>query len=1115
MDNTPKFDGFEILETLPRGGMSTVYKARQISLDRVVALKSLPPNLVQDPSDIENFIHEAQITASLKHTNIVQVYDFGKTADGIYYFVMEFVSGYSVAHWIRRKQQISEDNVLLIAQSVADALNYAWEDKRIIHCDVKPDNIMIDSDGSIKVADLGLAKSIQSAAADDQSDSVFGTPNYIAPEQSRGDTQLDCRTDIYALGATLYHCLTGQMPFETLPPLEVMDKQITDTIPDPQVIRPNISTACACLVEKMMSKEPDARQADWNAVIKDIARVRANQLPQGNFSQIRPSTVERSAARSRQLANKVKPKVVAVKPSLHPTAKPRKQANKSFKLFFATLFLLLTAIMAAWFVRSGCASQSSALEDKQIFFTEPDKQDAQSRSFPIRDSNPDEYETAARQAYHDALQWLAGNPSDYKRAVKKFQKVADQAVGTQYAALALEEIDKILQTKEREIHRLMNNLDDQAEQLAKRHQYDQAIAVFSDYKGEFIAETAEKRQMHIQELRDRAEKYRQTAQTQLQPHEEQWQEFLEKTAEALLKEDFKTLAELMFSANLDDHLAVRRNSLRELEDLIKAVQNIDSKLLATFSAQKNQAIDLQLTGGTEKLTIREVSATSVLAEKIFPLGSGYVSQPRSITVADLALPEKLKRLGTSDAPATVLQAGILAMRDYNFDAAERSLDDLQNFLGNPLRKVVSRQRQIRREQEAWKEIASLLTRFQVKIKPVTQSLTNVAEQLKAQDFSPWQQDNLRQSIEVFQVRYKGTDCAEEVKKMWQASSLTPSAQIESDIQREMYQQKHNLAEALKVSLLNYNPGLQPDEIVLQVDDYGQPVRLEIISPNLRSLQPLSNLTSVQKLICGGMRASRAPETILLAPLDDLKPLRNLPLEVLYLGYTRVNDLSPLSGMRTLKRLSLTQTDVSDITPLANLSLVALDLSNSKARALYPLLNMPLQKLNLSHTQATDFSVLRGMPLVSLKIAQTRFRDLTLLKNMPLNLLDAAGTSVWNLRPLQGMPLEWLSLADTPIEDIAWIEGMPLKDLDISHTKVKNIKALRGMPLRSLNIKRTAIKDLSPLQDVPIEEIWLDYQPFLRQRDTDRVFFEVLHLMPALISVNDNPWQQQEPFYYAE
>ncbi len=1139
MDDAPKFTGFEILEILPRGGMSTVYKARQISLERIVALKTLPPNLAREPGDIDKFISEARITASLKHPNIVQVYDFGKTDDGIYYFVMEFVSGYSVAHWIRRKQRISQENALLIAQSVSDALKYAWEHDRIIHCDVKPDNIIIDSDGSIKVADLGLAKSIRSVADSGETGSIFGTPNYIAPEQARGDSSLDCRTDIYALGATLYHCLTGKMPFESLPPHEIMDRQITDTIPDPQEIHPAIATGSACLIEKMMYKDPADRQADWGAVIQDIIQVRSEKLPLGDFRQAKASTVRRCQLRAQHLRDiyrlldqedtqrtdglperrylqgywlatspHPRPRARAAAPIPSPRIVNRRM---QFEKIIAAILVLAVLALAGLVLRRWRAPDRAAASAAAA-------QGAAPAAPPPAATTPaapdDEREKLARELYDNTLQWLTENPGQYNQAIRKFEQVAADTRGTRYAALALDEVQKVRQAKNRAINRIMQTLNDQAGQLAARQHYAEAAALLSGYAGELAAETAQQRRARAETWQARAAEHLTAKQSRQQELDRQWQQILDEVTAAVLTENFDPILERLQAAGADNQLADRRPQLRELASICQAAAELDRRLLASFLPQKGQTLDLRLTRGVEKLTVREVADGVILAEKISPVGGGYAIQPQQLRLADLTLIEKQERLGTSATPETALLRGMLAMRENNFDAAERAFEGAGELLGPALNAAVAQQRHRQQEQAAWMELALILGRVQIKLDDPPPQSAQLAALLKQRKLSPLEAQFLRQAAAMFQTRYAGTDCVRQAEPLWKAAESHPAAAAagaaagsDAGAGREAENGGgRDTPGYLKNSLLNHNPGLRESEIVCQTDPQGQPVRLEIISANLRTLQPLAQLTTLRELIAGGKRPADRSDAVILAPLDDLEPLRNLPLQTLYLGHTRVKDLEPITGMLSLTRLSLTQTDVTDIGPLADLRLTALDLSYVKLRDLAPLRAMPLRELNLTQTEIADLGVLRGKPLTDLRAARTLIRDLAPLAGMPLSALDVRETAVWDLRPLANMPLERLDLAATKVNDLTQIHGMPLKHLDISGTEIKNILALRGMPLRTLNIKQTAIKDLSPLQHAPIEEIWLDYQPFRHQRDTDRVFAEILRQMPALAAVNGLPWR---------
>lgn len=221
MNETFDLPGYEILNKLGAGGMATVWRARQVSLDRDVAIKVLSA-VVKGEDDIRRFEEEARSAAKLKHQGIVQVYDANVSGDSSY-IVMEYISGYTVGEWVRKKGRLSEDDALSVAECVADALRYAWEREGLIHCDIKPDNVMVDGDGTVKVADLGLARTMRAIGKAEVADEILGTPAYISPEQAMGLVDLDCRADIYSLGAMLYHLLTGRFMFQGLSDDEALE----------------------------------------------------------------------------------------------------------------------------------------------------------------------------------------------------------------------------------------------------------------------------------------------------------------------------------------------------------------------------------------------------------------------------------------------------------------------------------------------------------------------------------------------------------------------------------------------------------------------------------------------------------------------------------------------------------------------------------------------------------------------------------------------------------------------------------------------------------------------------------------------------------------------------
>jgi serine/threonine protein kinase len=206
------FPQLEILELLGRGGMGAVYKARQRGLDRIVALKILPPEVGRDPTFAERFEREARALAKLNHPHVVTVHDVDKTPDGLYFIVMEYVDGENLRQAIKAGSLAPQDALAIVSQ-ICDALQYA-HDKGVVHRDIKPENILLDRAGQVKIADFGLAKLLGQDADSSltHTHQVMGTLRYMAPEQMEGTHHVDHRADIYSLGVLFYELLTGELP---------------------------------------------------------------------------------------------------------------------------------------------------------------------------------------------------------------------------------------------------------------------------------------------------------------------------------------------------------------------------------------------------------------------------------------------------------------------------------------------------------------------------------------------------------------------------------------------------------------------------------------------------------------------------------------------------------------------------------------------------------------------------------------------------------------------------------------------------------------------------------------------------------------------------------------
>ena len=249
-----RLGNYDITRKIGQGGMGVVYQARHASLNRLVAIKFLAAQFSADSVYVERFLKEAQAAARLNHPNIISVHDAG-VFEEVYYFVMEYVRGFDAARLLDKGEVFAETRAIRLIQRVASALAYAHAEG-VVHHDIKPGNLFLTSEGQIKIGDLGLATWVKERGSSLMEPGVaVGTPAYISPEQISGGGTVDSRTDIYSLGATFYHLVTGQIPYSGDTSEEVMSKHVTEPFPWPQEIRPELSEALCHIISKMMAKD--------------------------------------------------------------------------------------------------------------------------------------------------------------------------------------------------------------------------------------------------------------------------------------------------------------------------------------------------------------------------------------------------------------------------------------------------------------------------------------------------------------------------------------------------------------------------------------------------------------------------------------------------------------------------------------------------------------------------------------------------------------------------------------------------------------------------------------------------------------------------------------------
>lgn len=254
---------FEILEEIGRGGMATVYRARQLTMNRIVAMKVLPPHLLHDPGFFERFEREVEVISQLEHPHIVPIYEYGQS-EGIPYIAMRYLGGGSLETLIRHGTHDLQTLVKPLEQ-VAQALDYAHQ-RGIIHRDLKPGNILLDENGNAYLSDFGIARVLGSNMTGSM---IIGTPAYMSPEQANGDS-LDGRSDIYALGIVLFELITGHEPYRADTPMAILLKHLNEPMPPINEYRGGISPAVEAVISKATAKSPENRYPSVSALVADF-----------------------------------------------------------------------------------------------------------------------------------------------------------------------------------------------------------------------------------------------------------------------------------------------------------------------------------------------------------------------------------------------------------------------------------------------------------------------------------------------------------------------------------------------------------------------------------------------------------------------------------------------------------------------------------------------------------------------------------------------------------------------------------------------------------------------------------------------------------------------------
>jgi eukaryotic-like serine/threonine-protein kinase len=329
-------NGFELKKKIGSGAMGQVWLAVQISMQRYVAIKILSPSVCSRLGFIERFQGEIKNSAKLEHPNIITAFDAG-CKSGFYYLASSYVDGENLEQILVRKKRIEEKVALKIALGIAEALSYAWSEFNLLHRDIKPSNIIIDKNDISKLMDMGLSKCVNEDPSLTYDGEIVGTPYYMSPEQAKGKTDLDLRSDIYSLGATLYHLVTGQLPFDGSNSVGILTKHITEPLVPPIERNNLITLEVNSLIIKMMEKTLASRIQTWYEVIGEIKNILESRARDEAAQKIKPEIVEGFKDLTEEFAGEEYENLDNNKKN--KPVKPKKRQNIFIRIIFSLIFL--------------------------------------------------------------------------------------------------------------------------------------------------------------------------------------------------------------------------------------------------------------------------------------------------------------------------------------------------------------------------------------------------------------------------------------------------------------------------------------------------------------------------------------------------------------------------------------------------------------------------------------------------------------------------------------------------------------------------------------------------------------------------------------------------------
>jgi hypothetical protein len=1120
--------GFRVERLIGEGGMGQVYLARQLSMDRDVALKVLRGGEDWSDDAAERFLHEVRLLARLDHPHIVTAHEAGEEA-GVLYLAMGLVRGDPVDRRIARDGAIPEGEALRIARKIADALDYAWTDHRLLHRDLKPSNILMDPHGEPKLADLGLAQSLLHEGH--RPDEIAGTPNYMSPEQAAGSDTLDCRSDIYSMGATLYHMVTGKLPFDAASPEETLRLKKTSTLPDPRTFHPEISAHFVALLSGMLCANPGDRYGTWAEVREDMDRVLRGHAPRrGGGAEPDPSKIRISAAQAEHIR------------APHPVRRNR----RSWVYPAVGIAVAVPALIAGVLIFRDL--QPEIPSGVTIHPVQPGRPPDPDRPGPDAAAleamrQVQAREEALRPKVDELLARGAEHPADFDPMIEHWRALVPEAQGTSFERRVNEQLRQWTEARAAARAGVLTTLTEQAQALVVEGEFEAAALRMEQYAGPFAGETADERTRAAADIRAQAVQVMERQQAEAQ---QVWTRARRQMAERVLQNDPAGAGAVLAEACRDAGLDASEGEPAAWKALIDRIVSFDAWLLKTFQSDTGRTFELVTPQRRETWTITGVTDQGVRLRR--DLG-GAVTE-RMLRASEIGLDERVQRVAREAPPLRTQLTAWLAMLAGRPDAVGAILRATEDDpVGRAMADAAEALQQQAVEDAAQRALAALLRRAGVTA--ADEEPERMAARIRRTSYA---------LAEADQIRIMTADARRRFGEMDPFVRMAPVLRALENVAPWPREIDPAAIDAALRQLASQNPGFHPHEAKWSANDDGVHMAIQALAvSNVRALEALP-LTRVD---------------LSSTSVRDISPLRSMPLTHLHVSGTSVRDFSSLRST-PLRELIAENTGMTQLSSLRGLSLESITISTNQVQSLLPLTGMPIKRFVARHCPLGPLAALSRMPIEYLDLSGVPGGiDLRPLRSAPLKTALLSGSGVQDLSGLRGTPLEelhldWcsspallaslpdglplrhlsfrglrspeiaampklprldvLNLADSRLlVNIRGLGGLPLKELNLSRTRVRDLTPLRGMPLERLHLAGSEVRDLSPLEGSPLT--YLDLSGALSIRDLSplmqcpkletlilpQVGFTIddLEAHPALRKVGTHPNRLMSPEDFAQ